>query len=60
MAPNSSSTSLSHTLIFKGALSRAELQKFNRPKTCLHHWKPINSGQVFLKLPYQCTEVNIE
>ena len=31
-------------------------QKFNSPKTCLHHWKAINSGQVFLKLLYQCTE----
>ena len=40
----------------KGALSRAYLQKFNSPKTCLHHWKPINSGQLFLKLLYQCTE----
>ena len=34
----------------KGTLSRVKLQKFNSAKTCLHHWKPFNSGPGFLKI----------
>ena len=43
-------------LLLKGHCHEHNFKNSTAPKTCLHHWKSINSGQVFLKLLYQCTE----